>query len=93
MLLQSPLPDVKLTDYNTFIAGWEMDGHEDFLRGCCIAMPRVTALRLRVALMQSMGVKCRLVHMVRWMRSHPRLCKVPVQKRRRLCKQFRKKPR
>ena len=65
ILLQSPLPDVKLTDYIICIADWEIDDYGDLLRGCCIAMPRVSALRLRVALMQSMGVKCRLAHIVR----------------------------
>ena len=65
-----------------FIAGWEIDDYEDFLRGCCIAMPRVSALRLRVALMQSMGVKCRLAHMVHWMKSNPGLCTVKCQRRK-----------
>ena len=89
ILLQSPLPDVKFIDYNWLIAAWEIDDYEELLGGCCIAMPPVDALRLRVALMQSMGVKCRLAHIVRWMRLHPLLCKAPVKKRKsaRLCKQ------
>ena len=76
LLLQSPIPNVRLTDYSTFIAGWEMDCYDDFLRGCCVALPGVSAIRLRKALMQSMGVKCRLAHMVKWMTLNPRLCKV-----------------
>ena len=82
MLLQPPLFDVKLTDYNTFIAGWEIDAYDDLLRGCCVAMPGINAIRLRVALMQSMGVKCRLAHMVHWMNSKPGLCKVTRQKKK-----------
>ena len=82
MLLQPPLFDEKLTDYNTFIAGWEVDAYEDFLRGCCVVMPGINAIRLRVALMQSMGVKCRLAHMVHWMNSKPGLCTVAHQKKK-----------
>ncbi len=84
MLLQTPLVDVKLTDYNTFIAGWEIVAYEDFLRGCCVAMRGITAIRLRVALMRSMGVKCRLAHMVHWMKSNPGLCTVKCQRRKKL---------
>ena len=65
MLLQTPLVDVKLIDYNIFIAGWEIDAYNDLLSGCCAAMLGINAIRLRVALMQSMGTKCRLAHMVR----------------------------
>ena len=82
MLLQPPLLNVKLSNYSAFIAGWEMDAYDDFLRGCCVAMPGASAIRLRIALMQTMGVKCRLAHMVHWMRSNPRLCKVAIQKKR-----------
>ena len=82
MLLQPPLFDEKLTDYNTFIAGWEVDAYEDVLRGCCVAMPGINTIRLRVALMQSMGVKCRLAHMVHWMNSKPGLCKATRQKKK-----------
>ena len=82
MLLQPPLFDEKLTDYNTFIAGWEVDAYEDVLRGCCVAMLGINAIRLRVALMQSLGVKCRLLHMVHWMNSKPGLCTVTRQKKK-----------
>ena len=93
MLLQTPLVDVKLTDYNTFIAGWEIVAYDDFLRGCCVAMRGITAIRLRVALMQSMGVKCRLAHMVHWMKSNPGLCTVKCQRRKKpiVRKKFAKK--
>ena len=82
MLLQTQLLDVKLTDYNTFIAGWEIAAYDDLLRGCCVAMPGINAIRLRVALMQTMGVKDRLAHMVRWMKSNPGLSTVKCQKRK-----------
>ena len=54
LLLQSPIPTVRLIDYSTFIAGWEMESYDDFLRGCCVALPGVSAIRLRKALMESM---------------------------------------
>ena len=50
MLLQTPLVDVKLTDYNAFIVGWEIVAYDDLLRGCCVAMRGITVIRLRVAL-------------------------------------------
>ena len=84
VLLQPRLVDVKLTDCNTFIAGWQIDAYDVFLRGRCVAMPGINAIRLRVALMQSMGVKCRLAHMVLWMNSKPGLCTVTRQKKKNL---------
>ena len=83
LLLQPPICDAKLTDYIIFIAEWELDCYDDFLRGCCVALPRVSAMRLRTALMQSMGVKCRLAHMVQWMKLHPRLCKIAIPRKKR----------
>ena len=82
MLLQTPPVDAKLTDYNTFLAGWEIVAYDDFLRGCCVAMPGINAIQLRVALMQTMGCKCRLAHMEHWMKSNTGVCKVTCQKRK-----------
>ena len=82
MLLQAPLLDVKLTDYSRFIAGWEIDAYDDLLCGCYVAMPGINAIRLRVGLMQSMGAKCRLAHMVHWMKANLRLSKATLQKKK-----------
>lgn len=79
LALQPPLPIGRLKDFDYFIGGWELDGYGDFLIGCCVAMPDITPQRLRIGLMQSMGVKCRLADIVRWALLHPGLCKRPRQ--------------
>lgn len=68
--LQGNLPVVQLRDLRWFLGPCELDGYSDFLHGCCCAMPGITPQRLRTALMQSMGEKCRLEQMVKWMVLH-----------------------
>ena len=95
LLLQPPLnPSVYVKDYKYCLkGGWELLRYDDFLRGCCIAMPGIGPLRLRVALMQTMGETCVLADIVRWMRMHRRLCKPPGKQRMvsRLCVRSAKK--
>ena len=85
LALRPPLPVGCLKDLAYFISGWELGGYEDFLIGCCVAMPDITPQRLRIGLMQTMGEKCRLADIVHWVLQHPGLCKRP-RKRRRLYK-------
>ena len=88
-MLQPPLnPSVYVKDYKYCVKGcWGLLGYDDFLRGCCVAMPGIGPLRLRVILMQTMGETCVLAEIVRWMRMHPLLWKPPCKQRlaRRLC--------
>ena len=83
LALQPPLnPSVYVKDYKYCVKGcWELLGYDDFLRGCCVAMPGIGPLRLRVALMQTMGETCVLADIVRWMRMNPLLCKPPGKQR------------
>ena len=68
--LQGELPMVQLKDFRFFLGPCELDGYSGFLHGCCYAMPGISPQRLRTAVMQSMGEKCRLQQMVNWMLSH-----------------------